>query len=197
MAAPVIYINGFPGVGKLTTARALHSLLPGSQILHNHELIDPVEKHCSRGNPHYQAKRTEYRQARLKPISHDPGFHDTLFIFTDSQSKNNECVSDYTDLALPFGENGGRGFYSVILHCEAEENETRLVMAGRGEGAGNGKLTDMERLREYRARDRIWKFEDDDEIEIDITSISAQAAAERIKGFIEQREKEGRSEHEW
>ncbi|KAK4547157.1 hypothetical protein LTR36_001378 [Oleoguttula mirabilis] len=148
LPAPVVYINGFPGVGKLTVARALQPMLPNSRILHNHELIDPVERKYARGSAYYQTMRAEYRQARLKPIIHGPELRDTIFIFTDSQSDYNECMSDYTDLALPFGENGGRRFYSVILHCDAEENERRLVMAGRGQVAGNGKLTDVKLLRE-------------------------------------------------
>ena len=85
----------------------------------------------------------------------------------------------------------------MILHCDAQENERRLMMPGRGIEAGNSKLTDVRVLREYRARDGTWKFEDDDEIEIDVTSISAAEAAERVARFVVQREKDGRSESEW
>ena len=194
MPAPVIYINGYPGVGKLTVALALQPLLTGSKVLHNHELIDPVEESCPRGGPYYQLKRAEYRQARLQPIMHDPCLRDTIFIFTDSQQEHNDCVGDYTDLAL--GEYGRR-FYSVILHCEAVENERRLELPGRGGEAGNGKLTDVKVLREYRAREGVWKFEDDDEIEIDVTNIGTEVAAQRIATFVEGREKVGRSEPEW
>ena len=118
MPAYVIYINGWPGVGKLTVARALQLLIPDSQILHNHELIDPVEKRYPRGHGLYQQKRSAYRQERLKPIMTDPALKNTVFIFTDSQTEHNDCMGDYTDLAL--GEEGRR-FYSVILHCEQGE----------------------------------------------------------------------------
>lgn len=119
MPAYVIYINGWPGVGKLTVALQLQKLIPGSyeylslpydgiltfldvlrQVLHNHELIDPVEKECRRGRAYYQQKRAEFRQRRLKPIKEDPRLRDTLYIFTDSQTEYNECVSDYTDLNM-------------------------------------------------------------------------------------------------
>lgn len=189
MPAYIIYINGFPGVGKLTVARALQPLIPGYEIIHNHELIDPVEARYPRGSPYYQEKRSEYRRKRLEPIKNDASFSETVFIFTDSQTEQNDCVSDYLELAE--GEDGRR-FYSVILHCEAEENEKRLVMAGRG-GGQNGKLTDVSVLREYRAREGILKFGDEDEVEIDVTHISPGQAARQINAFVAKREKEGRN----
>lgn len=189
MPAFVIYINGYPGVGKLTIARALQNLIPNSKILHNHELIDPVEKQCPRGSMLYQTHRAEYRQSRLQPIASDPSLRETTFIFTDSQTEHNECMSDYTDLA---GGQWGRRFYTVILHCEAKENERRLVLPGRG-GEENGKLTEVERLRQYRERTTIYKFGDADEIEIDVTEVEPEEAARRILEFVLRREREGRS----
>ncbi|KAK3720103.1 hypothetical protein LTR37_003926 [Vermiconidia calcicola] len=193
MPAYVIYINGWPGVGKLTVARQFQKLMPGSQVLHNHELIDPVEKRHPRGSARYQMKRAEYRQARLKPIMQDPKLKDTVFIFTDSQTEHSECVGDYTDLGL--GERGRR-IYSVVLHCEMEENMRRLAMAGRG-GILNGKLTDVEVLKQYRSRGSILRFGDDDEVEMDVTDIEPEEAARRVYEFVERREREGRSEVDW
>ena len=189
MPAYVIYINGHPGVGKLTVARELQKLIPGSQVLHNHELIDPVEKRYSRGSAWYQMKRAEYRQERLRPIMEDSKLEDTKFIFTDSQMEYNECVGGYTDLAL--GEHGRR-FYSVIIHCGLEENARRLALPGRG-GSLNGKLTDVEILKDYRSEMSIHRFGDDDEIEIDVTSTAPEEAGRKIVNFVERREREGRS----
>ncbi|KAK1766698.1 hypothetical protein QBC33DRAFT_83827 [Phialemonium atrogriseum] len=47
-----IYINGYPGVGKLTVAKELEKLIPGSKIYHNHLLIDPVAPLVERTSPH-------------------------------------------------------------------------------------------------------------------------------------------------
>ena len=193
MPAYVVYINGHPGVGKLAVARHLQKLLPGSKVLHNHELIDPVEKTYPRGSAWYQIKRAEYRQERLKPIKEDLKLRDTVFIFTDSQTEHNDCVSDYTDLML--GDHGRR-FYTVILHCELEENIRRLNAPERG-GSLNGKLTDVEVLKEYRSKQSILTFRDDDEIEIDVTDVRPEEAARRVEEFLERREREGRSEIDW
>ena len=188
MVAFVIYINGWPGVGKLTVATALQPLIPGSQILHNHELIDPVENIYPRRSPYYHEKREEYRRYRLKPIAEDPKVRDTVFIFTDSQTDHNDCMSDYTDLGR--GEHARR-FYTVILECEQAENERRLVMSGRGNGV-NGKLVDVDVLRKCRAGESSHIFEDTDEIVIDVTHIRAEEAAELISDFVARREVEGR-----
>lgn len=61
----------------------------------------------------------------------------------------------------------------------------------------NGKLTDVEILKDYRSRDSILRFEDDDEIEIDVTSVKPYDAAQMIRDFVDRREREGRSNIEW
>jgi hypothetical protein len=57
-AAPLLWINGFPGSGKLTVARELVNLSGSELILiDNHQLIDPVEARMSRDHPDYQKER--------------------------------------------------------------------------------------------------------------------------------------------
>lgn len=62
MAAPLIWINGFPGAGKLTVARELGALDERFKIIDNHQLIDPVEARFSRSQPEYQPARKQERQ---------------------------------------------------------------------------------------------------------------------------------------
>lgn len=57
----VIWINGFPGVGKYTIAKELHRLIPGSVLLDNHSLIDLVT--LARDHPDYNGQREEVRDA--------------------------------------------------------------------------------------------------------------------------------------
>jgi len=60
---PWIYINGYPGVGKLTVAhalaRALESRSRSARVYHNHLLIDPVGAIVERDAPEYRALRSE------------------------------------------------------------------------------------------------------------------------------------------
>lgn len=63
---PTIYINGFPGVGKLTVAKELQTLLPNAEVVDNHRLIDPVAAIYERSHPRYQALRKQV--ASLSPL---------------------------------------------------------------------------------------------------------------------------------
>ncbi|KAF2624945.1 hypothetical protein BU25DRAFT_474443, partial [Macroventuria anomochaeta] len=51
--APLVWINGFLGSGKLTIARSLTTLLPSMILIDNHKLIDPVEAHFPQTHPDY------------------------------------------------------------------------------------------------------------------------------------------------
>ena len=59
--AAYVWINGFQGVGKLTAAKHLQALLPGSILLDNHSLIDVVT--LPRDHPDYYSERKKARQA--------------------------------------------------------------------------------------------------------------------------------------
>lgn len=92
---------------------------------------------------------------------------------------------DYTQLITE-----DRRFYSIIIECDVEENVKRLESPGRG-GDANGKMTDGEALREMRARGGgVFEFRDDDELKIDVTSLTATEAAGEIVAWFERREPE-------
>lgn len=194
--APVIYINGYPGVGKFTIAKALQRLIAGSILIHNHQLIDPIEKKYARGSRPYNEKRSTERHKVLSPIAHDSKTRDTVYIFTDSQIEYNDCVGDYTDLALSSNGNGARRFYSVVLECEFEENVRRLTAPGRG-GEGSTKLKEVKVLTEIRERYSTWKFEDGDELVLDVSKLESDQAAVKIKEFFDKRQRDGRTLSTW
>lgn len=188
-SACIIYINGYPGVGQMTVAKALQRFIPGSKILHNHELTDPTARHFSSKHPQCQQRRGEDRRQRLKRIMSDSTLRDTVFILTHSRTEHNECMADYADVAL--GEHCRR-FYTVVLHCEQTENDSKLMMADRG-SQENGKLTNVNALRGLQERGGgSWKSEDDDEMKLDVTSMPPDEAARRIVAFVQRREEEGR-----
>lgn len=66
--ATYIWINGFPGVGKLTVARALQAQLPNSDLIDNHSLIDVVK--LPRDHPEYNGQREQVRQDAFNRYVH-------------------------------------------------------------------------------------------------------------------------------
>lgn len=59
-----IYINGYPGVGKLAIGQEVRKLIPKSKIFHNHLMIDPAAAIVDRGTPEYHEIRASIRQHR-------------------------------------------------------------------------------------------------------------------------------------
>lgn len=80
--APLVWINGYPGVGKLTVAKAIANLDPTVIVLDNHQLIDPVEAKFSRSHPQYQPERQICRRAMLKKHASDPAQLSRVIICT-------------------------------------------------------------------------------------------------------------------
>ncbi|OAQ69997.1 AAA domain-containing protein [Pochonia chlamydosporia 170] len=73
--AAYVWINGFPAVGKLTVARALQAMLPNSDLIDNHSLIDVVQ--LPRDHPEYNRQREQVR---------DEAFNRFVYPETDEQS---------------------------------------------------------------------------------------------------------------
>ncbi|KAK1772247.1 hypothetical protein QBC33DRAFT_520646 [Phialemonium atrogriseum] len=105
-AAPLVWINGFPGSGKLTVAMAISTLHKAVIVLDNHKLIDPVEAQFPRTHPCYQHERQSYRQAVLEKYVCDTATNSRLVVFTDFQSNNDlgrNVASEYRDAAYRAG----------------------------------------------------------------------------------------------
>ncbi|KAM0527121.1 hypothetical protein D7B24_000052 [Verticillium nonalfalfae] len=182
--ATYIYINGYPAVGKLTVAKELEKRIPQSKIYDNHLMIDGVAALVERSSPHYQDLRTAARRFFLDIISTHDVTDGVTWIFTDSREKSAEAAAaaqDYKDAAA----RRNVPFVSVILHCDAQENERRILGEGRG-GRTNTKLVDVEILRQIRREEGLHRFGGDCELELDITNLEPAVAAETIRRHVEQ-----------
>ncbi|KAI0141248.1 hypothetical protein GGR57DRAFT_487482 [Xylariaceae sp. FL1272] len=173
---PFIWINGYPGVGKLTVARELCTMLEKSKVLDNHLLIDPVAAVFDREDPEYQPARTKIRRMMLDSIVESKSKEDITWIFTDQRSgpAGQEGAEDYQRAALA----KGAPFIPVILDCDREEHFRRFV--GDGRGKANTKLTDPAILSMILEGEETWRFRIPYELELDVTHLTAEAAARKI-----------------
>ncbi|KAL2756389.1 hypothetical protein ACRALDRAFT_1070554 [Sodiomyces alcalophilus JCM 7366] len=179
---PFVYINGYPGVGKLTIAKELCKLLPKAKVVSNHLLIDPAAAIFDRSAEEYQPLRQVLRREILKSIATAKSTRDVAWIFTDQQSSGKlarACARDYQEAAALHGS----PFISVVLHCSLEENLRRASGGDRGNGS-NAKLTDLDTLRSIREREDIFHFGGDCELVLDVTHLSASEAANKIIAYI-------------
>ncbi|KAK3904054.1 hypothetical protein C8A05DRAFT_14037 [Staphylotrichum tortipilum] len=174
---PFIYLNGYPGVGKLTVAKELCKLLPHSKVVDNHLLIDPVAAVFDRTAEEYRPLRQVLRRAVLTSIATAKSTEDVTFIFTDSQSSNSlgrSSAADYQNAAATRGSL----FIPIVLTCDSEENLKRA--SGGGRGSSDTKLTDLDTLRDIREKEDLFRFEDDNQMDLDITCLPPSEAAAKI-----------------
>lgn len=187
---PIIHLNGFPGTGKLTIAREVVTILQehfasfgtGEQVklVHNHLMINPADAVLHRTQPGYQKLRKALRDAIFSTLKSEPATFTTAYLFTDWQSGDDigtEVCKDYQATALE----RGCEFIPIIVHCEQAENIARIRNSDR---ALWQKVTDAElliRFREELHPPPVHLFEDvDTRLELDVTKLSAQQAAQCI-----------------
>ena len=86
--APLVWINGFPGSGKLTIAGKVVNLFDEDKILliDNHQLIDPVEARFPRHHPQYQSERHSQRSTCFGDVVHAKSMLSRTIIFTGEDS---------------------------------------------------------------------------------------------------------------
>ncbi|KAI4661104.1 uncharacterized protein J4E79_004914 [Alternaria viburni] len=166
--APVVWINGFPGCGKLTIASVMKTLHTDMILLDNHQLIDPVEAKFQRSHPDYQKERHRYRQHIFREYS--------------DNALGQKVAEEYREAA----RQAGRPFKPVYILCDVEENIRRVAAAGRVDG-GTKKLTDPERLRGFRERCDIFRFDGCDGLSLDTTDSTPEEVAREILRFLEER----------
>ncbi|RYP05586.1 hypothetical protein DL764_003699 [Monosporascus ibericus] len=179
-AAPVLWINGFPGSGKLTVAKIIAWNHHSAVLLDNHKLIDPVEARFSRDHPDYQIRRRPYRRAVLDRYVRDESTLSRLVIFTDSEL-GREVANEYRDAA----RETGRPFIPVYMICDVEANLERIANADRLESA-LGKLLDRRTLERLRGSCELYVFEDDcPSLTVDTTNTPPADTAMRILAFLD------------
>jgi broad-specificity NMP kinase len=182
--APFIYINGYPGVGKLSIARALLLLVrQPAKLVDNHLLIDPVAALFDRSSPDYQPLRQAFRETLLSAIVGSAELRNTTIIFTDSQSSNDAgsaVAREYQDAA----KRRGSVFLSFRLECDLEENFLRATSPGRTTGETT-KLCDTTIIQHIRETEDIFSFGGEDEDTIDVTSLSKEETAKDISNSID------------
>lgn len=188
----VIFLNGFPGVGKLTISKILTSKLPPTStlLIDNHLLIDPVHAIIpSRGNAHKDLRR-RFRQVAFDALKEDPN-PDLMIVMMG-------CVGDNVDDGAVYAEHvevaraRGVPFVSVNLVCGREDHQRRFGDPKRYEGA-RSKLADKRVLEELMENHELldprtgraegWLRGTEGDIrhfEVDTTGLSAEDSALRI-----------------
>ncbi|EXK32746.1 hypothetical protein FOMG_11604 [Fusarium oxysporum f. sp. melonis 26406] len=178
-----VYINGLPGIGKLTIAKELQQLLPDSKVYHNHLLIDPIDALVERSSTGYHEMRAGLRRYILNEIAMSEYTKDKTWIFTDAREASaagEMGAKDYEAAA----RRRGVSFLSVVLECEIEENIRRAINPTRGQSV-DARLMDETILRPILENEKIYRFGNVNELVLDVTNLSSKEASLRIKEHVD------------
>ncbi|KAF3158953.1 hypothetical protein TWF106_003826 [Orbilia oligospora] len=182
-----IFINGYPGTGKLTVAKELQKIIPNSRVFDHHLLIDAARATFNQSDPEYQILRKAFRTTLLDSINTASTDHSpTTWIFTECQS-NSHIGTSISHEYLAAAKRRSSPFVSIILTCSLEENLRRLSHPSR-KTTPRRKLTNREVLKAIRDEEVIHRFGDwigVRELLVDNSKLEPEEAAVVIKTFLE------------
>ncbi|OQE41331.1 hypothetical protein PENCOP_c005G04243 [Penicillium coprophilum] len=177
---PLIYINAFPGAGKLTIAQHLVAHAGQSaniKLVHNHLLINPADAVLHRTQPGYQSLRHALRAAIFTSLTTEPATFNTTYLFTDFQTANEQGASVCAEYAQASKDRGCL-LIPIVLTCDEDENIKRMMQSDREKHA---KLMDVELLRTFYKGLPVFEFSDRKEfLKIDVTHLKPGEVARII-----------------
>ena len=192
-SACVLFLNGFPGVGKYAIARVLKSVWVGSRLIHNHLLIDPVEAIIPGRGPAHHTLRRQFRRVAFDALKQETSL-DSAIIMTSCAAdtpQDREVFAEYVEIArvrkIPF--------IAVNIICDEETNAKRLRSRERVDesGIGKTKLVDTKALsslrKDYKLLNRANMTREAEDVEfyhldLDTSDLSVQAASVSIASFL-------------
>jgi adenylate kinase family enzyme len=184
MHSTIVYLIGYPGVGKLTIAKALCQLT-GAKLVDNHMANNPIFSIIDAdGN----TRIPEAAWDRVKAIR-DVLFDTILHVAprTFSYVLTNVLLDDDGDRALfeqvrELAAQRASLFVPVVLHCEKREHLKRVAAPGRAEHYKDAQPSSLEKLMQEQP---ILPIVHPHLLALDTTSLSPQEAANTILSHID------------
>lgn len=179
MAQPVlIHLNGAPGVGKLTIARALARRLD-ARLLDNHATHDIAFALTEFPSPEFYdtvraVRAIAYKRVRQLPPSVPVILTDAFFEDSDWGREGWTALLDLARSARLF---------TVALICAPDEHRRRIMGEDR---AAKGKLRDAAYVETASTR-RLIEHAGEDSLRLDVTRLTADEAASAIARWISAR----------
>jgi len=179
MKNTIIYLIGYPGVGKLTVAKAACART-GARLMDNH-LVNNVAFSLIEADgvtpitEGVWAEIKAIRDAALRIVAHHAP-HNLSYVLTNAlldDAGDRELFDQVRNVASV----RGALFVPVVLSCDEEENMRRLVAPGRAEGL---KETDVPSARRRLEAEPLLRFAHPNRLDLDITELSPEQATDRI-----------------
>jgi hypothetical protein len=174
----IIYLIGFPGVGKYTVAKQLNDI-SNIRLVDNHlvnnvvfSLIRRTDEKLPRAVWDNIGKIWDIVANTVSTISH---INDS-FVFTNVLFEEDEDRAWY-ERVKAVAQARGAAFVPVVLHCSREEILSRVVATSRAERM---KLVNSEKLSKSLDEKAILSFDHPNKLILDNTHLSAEETARLI-----------------
>jgi len=168
----LVFIYGMPGVGKLTTARAL-STLTGLRLFHNHLSFNLVKAVFDFPTLPFGSLAETIRLATFEAAARE-GVPGLIFTCVYAAPEDN----DFIEKTIEVVEHHGGEVAFARLYCDPTINDQRVIAEDRH---AFEKITSVESLRRMQARwhlDVAVPFRES--LEIDNSTVDPEASARLI-----------------
>ena len=174
----IIHVNSYAGVGKLTIATVLAERI-GAKLLDNHSIYNVAFALTEfRSKDFYDTVRA-VRDIAYQRVLELPA--EIPVILTNWYSQDSDWGHENWDEIIALAHKRGSPLYIVVLSCSPEENARRIQSSGR---AAKRKPGDVGTVAANRDRRPLLDRGGDYLLRLDVTDLSAEAAAEEIAQWI-------------
>lgn len=154
----VIFLNGFPGVGKYSIGRRLFEMFDHrhARFIDNHLLIDPVQAIIPGRGADHKALRHAFRRIAFDALT---AIEDasTILIFTGCLSSTRED-RQVLEEHLAVAAQRRIPFFLFNISCDKEEHHSRLITTERSTGSKT-KLVNTEVLDDMLNQHKLVQIE--------------------------------------
>lgn len=176
----IVYIFGFPGVGKLTIAKELQKHLKDCCLVDNHSvnnvLFPLVDRNLAVWNKNFWSNINKIWDVVSDTIIHQSP-PSRSFIVTNVLLNKSPGDQHWYKRIFNTAKTRGSVFIPVRLHCGIREHKRRIVSRGRRE---RHKLDDVDVIEIMHERRKVLKVRHKNLLELDVTNMSARKAAGSI-----------------
>lgn len=146
----IVNLNGWPGVGKLTTARELSKLVDG-KLLDNHTLLNVGKALARDGSPEFYALVRAVRSVAFDAILELPKTVPVVLTNVVARGGISGFLEENWRAIIDLAHARKTDLYSVTLTCSPVENARRIVAFDRallGKRQDPGLLNELANTRE-------------------------------------------------
>ncbi|MEO0918913.1 MAG: AAA family ATPase [Pseudomonadota bacterium] len=178
MKPAIIHINSYPGVGKLTIGRILAQKL-GAKLLDNHSIYNVAFALTEFKSDAYCDAVRDVRSVAYRLVKDLPP--EVPVILTNAHAQDSVWGNECWDAAIGLARDSGRSHLVVLLECSREENAQRIQSADRD---ARRKPRDPKLFRQGENDRALIDRDADSLLQLDVTRLSADAAAAAISGWL-------------